>query len=147
MLSQTAEHALRALLYLAQQPEGQLSPANRIAGAIGAPANYLGKTLQLLATAGLVRGTRGRVGGYTLLVPPRQIRVADVIAAFEGADRPERCLLGNRSCSTATPCVAHLRWQQAQRAARSSVGRITIADLLAGVTLEQGEVVPRRAAV
>lgn len=146
MLSQTAEHALRALLYLAQQPEGRLCAANRIAAAIGAPANYLGKTLQGLAAAGLVRGTRGRVGGYTLLVPARSIRVADVIAAFDGENRPERCLLGDRSCSAARPCVAHLRWQSAQRAARASVGGVTVADLLAGVTVERDESAPRRAA-
>ena len=52
MLSQTSEHAIRALLYLAQQPAGEPVPADRIARALGAPGNYLGKTLQLLARRG-----------------------------------------------------------------------------------------------
>lgn len=146
MLTQTAAHALRALLYLAQQPEGRLTPANRIARATGAPANYLGKTLQGLAAAGLVRGTRGREGGYTLEVPATAIRVADVVAAFEGADRPERCLLGDRPCASDTPCTAHRRWQQAQRSAKESVGAITIEDLLSGASPERLEAMPRRAA-
>jgi Rrf2 family protein len=146
MLSQTAEHALRALLYLAQQPEGRLVPANRIAGAIGAPANYLGKTLQGLAVAGLVRGTRGRVGGYMLQVPASAITVADVIAAFETGDRDDRCLLGDRACSSTKPCGAHQRWQMAQQKARFSVGRITIRDLLSGASLDQANPAPLQAA-
>jgi Rrf2 family protein len=146
MLSQTAEHALRALLYLAQQPEGRLTPANQIAAAIGAPANYLGKTLQGLSLAGLVRGTRGRVGGYTLAVPAGGISVGTVIAAFETVDKPDRCLLGNRECSTVMPCGAHVRWQHAQRSARAAVNGITISDLLSGSTLESVEITPRRAA-
>lgn len=139
MLTQTAEHALRALLYLAQQPAEVLVPANRIAEATGAPSNYLGKTLQGLATAGLVRSSRGREGGYTLRVPASAITVADVIAAFEAVEKQTRCLLGNRPCAAATPCEAHVRWESAQRVARESVGGITIEDLLSGsLTLAPG---------
>ena len=34
MLSQTSEHAIRALLYLAQRPTGEAVPAERIARAL-----------------------------------------------------------------------------------------------------------------
>jgi len=145
MLTRTAEHALRALLYLAQQPEGMLVPASRIAEAIGAPANYLAKTLQGLAGAGLVRGTRGRVGGYALAVPAKSITVGQVIAAFDSTPEADRCLLGDRACSGAKPCAAHLRWQHARWAALQAMRSLRIQDLLAGVgSLELAPLAPAR---
>lgn len=138
MLTQTAQHALRALLYLARQPEGAVVPAGRMAEATGAPARYLAKTLQVLAGVGLVRGTRGREGGYTLAVPAVSIRVGDVIAAFEGEEAPQRCLLGDRACQPEAPCAAHMRWREAQLRATESVSRIRLSDLLSGLaTLDE----------
>lgn len=134
MLTRTAEHALRALLFLAQQPEGVLVPANRIAQATGAPANYLAKTLQGLAAAGLVRGTRGREGGYGLVVPASAITVGQVIAAFDVPSSADRCLLGDRPCSSAKPCAAHVQWQNARGAALRAMRTVRLQDLLAGVT-------------
>jgi len=132
VLTRTAEHALRALLYLAQQPEGELVPAARIAAATGAPPNYLAKTLQALAAAGLVRGTRGREGGYVLVTPAVEITVGEVIAAFDTPSPAERCLLGDRPCESATPCAAHHRWQDARWSALQAMRNLRIRDLLAG---------------
>lgn len=144
MLSQTAQHALRALLYLARQTEGAVVPAGRMAEATGSPARYLAKTLQALAGAGLVRGTRGREGGYGLAVPADSIRVGDVIAAFAAEEEvPQRCLLGDHPCSPTAPCVAHMRWREAQRRAAEAVSGILLTDLLSGVvTLEDGVPTP-----
>jgi Rrf2 family protein len=137
MLTRTAEHALRALLFLAQQPAGEVVPANRIAAATGAPRNYLAKTLQGLATAGLVRGTRGRDGGYVLAVPAGAITVGQVIAAFDTPPESGRCLLGDRLCAGEQPCVAHLRWQRARGAALQAMRNVRIQDLLAGLSLPE----------
>jgi Rrf2 family protein len=137
MLTRTAEHALRALLFLAQQPAGVLVPANRIAQATGAPANYLAKTLQGLAAAGLVRGTRGREGGYALARPAGSITVGQVIAAFDTPPVSERCLLGDRPCASDGPCAAHGRWQHARGAALQAMRSVRIQDLLAGISLPE----------
>ena len=145
MLTQTAQHALRALLYLARQPEGAVVAAGRMAEATGSPARYLAKTLQGLASAGLVRGTRGREGGYALAVPAASLRVADVIAAFETGESPQRCLLGDQPCQPERPCAAHVRWREAQLRATESVGRIRLLDLLSGLATLDDESLAVRA--
>ena len=130
MMPQTAEHALRALLYLARQ-RGRPVPAESIAAAIGAPANYLTKTLYVLATRGIVAGTRGRQGGYTLLLEPAQLSVGRIVDALD--EKPPRhrpCLLGGRACNGRNPCHAHERWVAVQEAARQPQERTTLADLL-----------------
>jgi Rrf2 family iron-sulfur cluster assembly transcriptional regulator len=130
MLSQTSEHAIRALLYLAQRPAGESVPADRIARALGAPANYLAKTLNALAKQGLVGSTRGPAGGFALRRDPAGITLADVVEAFGEARAPATCMLGDRPCSESTPCAAHLRWSAVQCAMRTPLRTTSIADLL-----------------
>jgi Rrf2 family protein len=130
MLSQTSEHAIRALLYLAQRPTGQAVPAERIARALGAPANYLAKTLNALAKHGLVSSTRGPAGGFCLRAPAGAITLAEVVEAFGEQRAQAICMLGDRPCSARTPCAAHVRWMQVQGAMHAPLRSTSIADLL-----------------
>jgi len=130
MLNQTSEHAIRAVLYLAQA-NGEAVPADRIAQALGAPGNYLGKTLQLLARRGLLASARGPQGGFRLVRAADQVALAEVVAAVSEGPRPRAvCLLGNRPCRSASPCAAHARWSTVQEELWAPLNRTTIADLL-----------------
>ena len=64
MLSKTGIHAVRAMVVLAELPEGVYAGAVSIAEGIQAPRNYLGKLLQLLAREGLVESQKGMGGGF-----------------------------------------------------------------------------------
>ena len=131
MLSRTAEYALRAALYLARrQEEGPVS-AEVVAAALGAPANYLSKTLQLLAREGILTSVRGPGGGFTLVERPEMLSIARVVAPFEESHGTGRCLLGDRPCNAADPCAAHQRWSAIKEAATRSLAITMIADLLA----------------
>jgi Rrf2 family protein len=130
-LSQTAEHALRAVLFLARQPEGTRVPAETIAEALGAPRNYLSKTLGLLAREGLITGARGPTGGFRLERSPHEVTLAEVVELFEEPVGTARvCLEGGRTCSGESPCGAHARWLEVRRAARAPMEETVIADLL-----------------
>ena len=54
MLNQSADYALRAVLYLAQRPPEEPCSAAEIARALGVPRNYMGKVLNTLARGGLL---------------------------------------------------------------------------------------------
>lgn len=130
MLTQTAEHALRALLFLAQRPEAGSVPADEIAEAIGAPRNYLSKTLNALARSGIVSGTRGPRGGFQLCVDPAELPIARVIDEFAPPSPHELCLLGGRRCNSASPCRAHGRWMRMWEESQAPLWNTTLADLL-----------------
>jgi Rrf2 family protein len=130
MLSQTSEHAIRALLFLAQRAEGEAVPASRIAAALGAPANYLAKTLNALARQGLIASTRGPAGGFRLRRPAGRITLAEVDDAFGEVRLQATCMLGDRPCSGRAPCRAHARWEQVCEQVRAPLRSTTIADLL-----------------
>jgi len=132
MLSSTSDYALRAILVLAQAEHGQPMRADEIARATGSPANYLAKTLNALAKAGLVASARGPLGGFTLLVPAGKLSLARIVDCFEESRPMTRCLLGSRPCDGRHPCRAHERWNAVLAARRAALADTTIADLLAG---------------
>jgi Rrf2 family protein len=139
MLSQTAEHAIRALLYLAGTSAGRAASAEEIATAIGAPKNYLAKTLNSLARGGFVSATRGPGGGFRLAMDPSEVRVARVLEAFDPPAQRPICLLGGRPCNELAPCVAHARWLSMWKQSLIPLQRTSLADLLGSDGAVSGE--------
>lgn len=131
-ISRTADHALRAVLHLAQEDPDAWIPAHRIADALGAPSNYLAKTLGSLARAGVVEGMRGAVGGFRLARPADRLAVAEVLDAVDAPEDRRVCLLGDRLCERGDPCGAHVLWTTLQRRAQEPFRSTTVAELLAG---------------
>ena len=71
MLSTTAEYALRMMVLLAAQ--GQRSTTCAALSASGhIPQQYASKVLNMLRQAGLVKGQRGRYGGFVLACDPTE---------------------------------------------------------------------------
>lgn len=130
MLSLTADYALRAVLVLARETDATAMQADRIAEAIGAPRNYLAKTMNILAKAGIVTSTRGPLGGFALAIPAHQLFIAQIADVFEEQRPHTKCLLGRRACNPNEPCAAHARWSAMMRAARGSLSNTTVAELL-----------------
>ncbi len=86
MLSQTAEYALEAMIWLgAQGPAPQTT--RQIADAIGLPAGYLAKVMQTLQRAGLVQAQRGVGGGYSLSRSSDRISLLEVVNVVDPIPR------------------------------------------------------------
>jgi Rrf2 family protein len=130
MLSQTAEYALRAVLYLAQQSEPRPVRVGEMAQALRLPQNYLSKTLHLLARAGVLASTRGKTGGFTLAMPAERLRLFAVIAPFDRLEARRRCLLGRPQCSDRTACAAHTQWKEVADTVVTFFRETSVADLL-----------------
>lgn len=92
MISQTAEYALRAMVFLAEQPEGAYT-VPQIAEHTRVPAGYLSKVLQSLVRGGLVTSQRGLGGGFRLHRPVAEITLLDVVNCVSPIARITRCPL------------------------------------------------------
>lgn len=131
MLSATAEHAVRAVLLLARHNGAKALSADAIAAELGAPRNYLAKTLNALAKAGVVHSARGAAGGFTLAIPPENLTLARIISPFDDHARTPACLLRNRACDSQNPCAVHARWNAIVGHAAARFEQTTIGELLA----------------
>ncbi len=93
MISRTAEYALRAVVFLANNNEQPRTSA-QISEATQVPVDYLAKVMRELGRAKLVRSRRGLNGGFTLAADPADINVLEVINAVDPIERIESCPLG-----------------------------------------------------
>ncbi len=130
MISQSAEYALRAVVWLASHPEGALSTPE-IARRTAVPPGYLSKVLQALSRAGLVASTPGRTGGFVLAREPHRISVLDVINAVGRVQRIERCPLGRETHGDHL-CPLHQRLDDVLAQAERVLAQTTVAEVLKG---------------
>jgi len=129
-LSTTTEHAMRALVCLAELPPGDAIIGARLAKISAIPENYMSKVLVTLRNAGFVRAMRGQHGGYQLAKPAREIVLFDVVKLFEGVDCEPECLLGeDHSCCDELACGAHDRWKAVVAVYLDFLRNTTISDL------------------
>jgi Rrf2 family protein len=129
MTSQTAEYALRAVVWLASRPDRALT-TQEISRATKVPAGYLSKVLQGLARAGLVVSNPGRGGGFLLARDAEQICVLDVVNAVDGIQRIRKCPLNLRSHGRVL-CPLHKRLDEALAMVEEAFAKSTIAELIA----------------
>jgi Rrf2 family protein len=129
VLSQTAEYALRAVLFLAVRG-GAPASVDDIAARLGVPRNYLSKTLHRLAAEGVLASARGRGGGFRLAVDPGRLTLLRIVEPFDRLTGERRCLLGRPECSDRSPCPAHHQWRAVSERVAAFFRERTVADLL-----------------
>lgn len=132
MFSQTAEYALRIVVYLASL-NGRPATIRQIAIVTKVPEGYLAKVLQALGRAKILSSQRGLHGGSTLSRPAERISVYDVMEAVAPIQRITTCPLGLKSHG-GNLCPLHRRLDDAMASVERAFRDSTIADLLAEPT-------------
>lgn len=128
-MSRTAEHAVRAILHLAVNGPDPVKAAD-IAEELGAPANYMSKTLHALAGAGIVDSRRGPTGGFTLAADPHVLTLAHIIEIVDDPAPKDACLVSSDRCSERNPCHLHARWKTVSHQVWNPLRQTTVAQLL-----------------
>jgi Rrf2 family protein len=127
MISQTAEYALRAIVFLADH--GEARTTQEIAAATLVPPSYLSKVMQALSRARVVRSQRGLHGGFTLARAPDEMSVWDVIQVVDPIQRIQSCPLGLKAHGRKL-CPLHRRLDDALALVENAFRESTVGDLL-----------------
>ncbi|MCA9267680.1 MAG: Rrf2 family transcriptional regulator [Planctomycetales bacterium] len=128
MITQTAEYALRAMVYLADR-DGAPRTNAQIAEATEIPAGYLAKVMQSLSRARLVHSRRGLNGGFTLAKDIKELTILEIVDVVDPIRRFPECPLGIASHGK-TLCPLHRRLDDAGAMVEESFAHTTLADLL-----------------
>jgi len=91
-LSKKSEYGLRALIELTLAYEETTLQRHQIAKRQHIPVEFLEQILLALKRAGLLASRRGLKGGYTLIKPPADITVGQVIRILDGPLAPIGCV-------------------------------------------------------
>lgn len=113
-LTRGTDYGIRGILYLATQPYEKVTLLHEIAKEQDIPETYLAKIFQDLTKAGLVRSHRGARGGFSLVRPPSQITLRQVIEALQGPISLNRCLDVGELCARSGACPISRVLRQAQ---------------------------------
>ena len=130
MLSRQASHALKALLGLAARPlEWQSTHA--LATAHQLPEPMLEQLLLRLRRAGLLDGKRGRLGGYRLTRPARDISMEQILAGLGQTlkDSANRSATSEPASSPADQ-VTHALQLRLERVRLKALAELSLEDLL-----------------
>jgi len=129
-ISTRARYGTKALLELALHENGELVPLKEISRRQQIPLPYLGHIISPLVRAGIVRSTRGVGGGVSLLKPPQQVVLIEVIELFEGPIALVNCVNHPESCPRSGHCVTRSLWQDIREAISGVLESITLQDLV-----------------
>ncbi len=128
----TSEYALRALIFIARECQDEPVLARQIAESTGIPGNYLSKILRELVRVGVLDSTRGIGGGFRLLRPTEELRLAVILAPFESTLQYDRCPFGSGTCSDENPCNAHEHWRPLRAAVHQFLENTTLEQIAKG---------------
>lgn len=95
MITQKMKYALKALLALADEARKDRPEAltiEEIARRSGAPKRFLEHILLEVRNQGVVASTRGRSGGYSLLMRPSEVSISELLRTIDGPIAPLPCL-------------------------------------------------------
>ncbi len=106
MLSNTAEYALRIVIALTEADSKSMT-SEQIAKATSVPPDYAVKVLQWLGRAHLVKGRRGRGGGFWLNCDPQTTTLLDVVNTIDPLERIEECPLSRTDHKVEGLCPLH----------------------------------------
>jgi Rrf2 family transcriptional regulator, iron-sulfur cluster assembly transcription factor len=100
MLSNTSKYAIRAVIYIALNAEGQNKIGiKQISKDLDIPTPFLGKILQTLAKHKLLLSTKGPHGGFGLAKDAEEISLWEIVEVIDGVDSFCDCILGLTLCS------------------------------------------------
>ena len=133
MISTKARYALRVMIDLAQHQEGAYIPLKDISARQEISEKYLEIIIKTLVRGKLLKGLRGKGGGYMLMRDPSDYIVGEIIELAEGPLSPVACLTPDaESCSRSAHCVTLPLWKKFGALIHDFFYDITLEDLMKG---------------
>lgn len=127
-ISKLTDYAIIVLGHMAKEPSRTFA-ATDLAGSAGVAAPTVSKVLKALTRAEVLKSTRGVKGGYQLAQPPERTTVASIIYALEGPIALTECGLEHDTCQQASSCHIRGNWSVINRAIRTALESVTLADM------------------
>ena len=131
MVSTKGRYALRVLIDLAENGDGNYIPMNEIVERQNISLKYIERILPSLAKNKLIEGQHGKGGGYRLCRQPKEYTVGEILRLTDGDIIPVSCLeCEGAYCDKSAECRTVSMWKQAAVLMNDYFDGITIADLM-----------------
>lgn len=93
--------------------------------------------LRQLVKHKVLNSTKGPHGGFSLNVPPEELRLISIVEMIDGLDIFDRCGIGLKQCSDKTPCPIQFDYKVVKQKIRKLLSEKTLSQLCRDI--EQGK--------
>ena len=132
MISTKGRYALRVMIDLAKNENGQPMPLKDIAERQGISKKYLEIIVKDLVDGRLVKGASGKGGGYVLLRKPEEYSVGEIVELMEGTLAPVACLQKDaEECPRYASCATLPLWQELDQLVHDFLYQKKLSELVA----------------
>jgi len=129
-ISAKGRYALRMMVDLATNNTGEWISLKDISGRQGISVKYLEQIVTSLTRAGLLRSSRGPMGGYMLAKPAAQYTVGSILRVVEGDLAPVACLEDEvNQCPEKATCPTLPFWEGLNKVINDYLDSKTLQDL------------------
>lgn len=131
LISTKGRYALRVMIDLAEHQSEDYVPLKEIAQRQELSEKYLESIIKLLVKANLLRGLRGKGGGYKLTKAPDLYTVGSILRLTEESLAPVSCLEQDaESCPRMAECRTLPLWKGLDEVINNYLDSVTLADLV-----------------
>ncbi|MDO4516818.1 MAG: Rrf2 family transcriptional regulator [Bacillota bacterium] len=131
LVSTKGRYALRVMIDLAEHQAKGYIPLKEVAQRQDISEKYLESIINLLVKANVLRGLRGKGGGYKLTKSPDLYTVGSILRLTETTLAPVACIdQGPEFCPRMGDCPTLSMWQGLAKVINEYLDGITIADLM-----------------
>ncbi len=131
MISTKGRYALRVMIDMAERHTDNYIPLRDIAENQQISEKYLEAIIKILVRARLVRGLRGKGGGYKLTREPKEYYIGEILELTEGNLAPVACLTDDADpCERADSCRTLPMWKKLKKLEHDFYFGITLDDLM-----------------
>ena len=132
MISTKGRYAVRVLIDLAENDNGNYVPLKDIAARQQISKKYLEIIVKDMVSGGLIVGASGKGGGYKLLRSPEEYPIGEVIELMEGPFATVACLAdGAAPCERASACQTLPLWAEYDKMTHDFFYSRYLSDLIA----------------
>ena len=129
-ISTKGRYALRVMIDLALNSNGEFIPLKDVAARQDISNKYLEQIIAMLNKAGFLETARGNAGGYKLAKKPNEYIVGDILRATEGELSPIFCLSSEGKCERQGKCKTYSFWKGLDDVINKYVDSKTLEDLI-----------------
>ena len=130
MFSRTCQYALQAILFLSIRSVGNKPVSlKEIVASQEVPLHFLSKILQELVKRGILNSSKGPTGGFSFKIPPKKLKLLKIVEVIDGTGIFDKCGIGLKNCSDATPCPIHNEYKQIKENIKSLLSAKSVYDL------------------
>ncbi len=130
LVSTKGRYAMRVMIDIAQLGRDEKVSLREVAELEGISLKYLEQLVRPLSQAGLLKGMRGKHGGYQLGRASEDIKAGDILRAVEGTTIPVACSALDTGCERGSACNAVRFWAGLDRVIEDYVDSATLATLV-----------------